>query len=97
MAPFYGWGSTVLRLQSQFEEIVCFLPLSPQAILVLISSTLKGRKAESTLEPPSGFKHGTSGPFSKSNFTFSIQVVFVGKTDVSLDSSESFSNDCFIN
>ena len=24
MAPFYGWGSTVSRLQTQFEEAVYF-------------------------------------------------------------------------
>ena len=36
MAPFYGWGSTVSRLQSHYEETVYFLPLSPQEFLVLI-------------------------------------------------------------
>ena len=30
MAPFYGWGSTVSRLQSPFEEVVYFLPLLPR-------------------------------------------------------------------
>ena len=38
-----------------------FLPLSSQKFLVLILSTLEGLKAESTLEPPSGFEHGTPG------------------------------------
>ena len=28
MAPFYGWGSTVSRLQSHYEETVHFLPLT---------------------------------------------------------------------
>ena len=28
MAPFYGWGSTVSRLQSHYEETVYFLPIS---------------------------------------------------------------------
>ena len=45
---------------SHFEEAVYFLPLSSQKFLVLILSTLKGWKAESTLEPPSGFEHRTS-------------------------------------
>ena len=43
MAPFYGWGSTASKVQSHYKEVVYFLPL----------------KAESTLEPPSGFEHGT--------------------------------------
>ena len=30
MAPFYRWGSTALRLQSNHEEVVYFLPLSSQ-------------------------------------------------------------------
>ena len=46
---------------SHFEEAVYFLPLSSQKFLVLILSTLDGWKAESTLEPPSGFEHGTPG------------------------------------
>ena len=52
-SPF-GWGSTASRLQSHYEETVCFLPVSSQEFLVLISSTSEGWKAESTLEPPSG-------------------------------------------
>ena len=44
---------------SLFEEAVYFLPLSSQKFLVLILLTLEGWKAESTLEPPSGFEHGT--------------------------------------
>ena len=44
---------------SHFEEPVYFLPLSSQKFLVLILSTSEGWKAESTLEPPSGFDHGT--------------------------------------
>ena len=46
---------------SHFEEAVYFLPFSPQKLLVLILSTSEGWKAESTLEPPSGFDHGTPG------------------------------------
>ena len=30
MAPFLGWGSTVSRLQSNFEEAFYFLPLFPR-------------------------------------------------------------------
>ena len=45
---------------SHFEEAV-FLPFSSQKFLVLILSTLEGWKAELTLEPPSGFEHGTPG------------------------------------
>ena len=36
MAPFYGWGSAVLRLQSHKEENIDFLPISPQELLVLV-------------------------------------------------------------
>ena len=58
MAPFYGWGSTASRLQSQYEEAVYFLPLSSQKFLVLIWVTSEEWKTESTLESPSGFEHG---------------------------------------
>ena len=44
---------------SHFEEAVYFLPFSSQKSLVLILSTSEGWKAGSTLEPPSGFEHGT--------------------------------------
>ena len=56
--PFL-WGSTASRLQSHYEETVYFLTLSSQKFLKLIWLTLEGWKAESTLEPPSGFEHGT--------------------------------------
>ena len=45
--------------QSHFEEAVYFLPLSFQKFLVLILSTSEGWKAESTMEVPGGFEHGT--------------------------------------
>ena len=51
MAPFYGWGQ-LPQGYSHFEEAVYFLPFSSQKFLVLILSTL---------EPPSGFDHGTPG------------------------------------
>ena len=57
MAPFYGWDSIVSR--NHFEEAVYFLPLSFQKFMVLILSTSGGLKAESTLEPSSGFQHWT--------------------------------------
>ena len=59
MAPFYGWGSTASRLEPLLA--VYFLPLSSQEFLVLILPTSEGWKVESTLEPPSGFEHGTPG------------------------------------
>ena len=61
MAPSYVWGSTVSRLQSQYEETVYFLPLSPREVSVLIWSTLEGWKAESTLEPTSALGHCQDG------------------------------------
>ena len=50
--PFYRWGSAAT---------VYFLPLGSQKFLVLTLSTSEGWKAESTLEPASGFEHGTPG------------------------------------
>ena len=61
MVAFYGWGWTVSRLHCHYEETVYFLPLSPQEFLILIWSTSQGWKAESTLEPPSGFEPGNAG------------------------------------
>ena len=60
MAPFYGWDSTASRLEP-LVEAVYFLPLSSQKFLVLILSIWEGWKAASTLEPRSGFEHGTLG------------------------------------
>ena len=60
MAPFYGWVSTASKLEPLWGEVaVYFLPLSPQKFLVLTLSTLEEWKAESTLEPPSGFEDRT--------------------------------------
>ena len=61
MAPFNGWGSTVLRWQSHCEEAVYYLPLRSQKFLVLTWLTSEGGKAESNLDPPSSFEHATSG------------------------------------
>ena len=46
---------------SRFEDAVYFLSNSTQKFLVLILSTSEGWKAESTLEPPSGFEHRSHG------------------------------------
>ena len=60
MAPFYD-GVQLPQGLSHFKETVYFLPLSSQIFLVLILSTSEGWKAESTLEPPTGFEYGTPG------------------------------------
>ena len=54
-------GVQLTQDYSHFEEAVYFLPLSSQKFLVLILSTWKGWKAESTLESPNGFEHKTPG------------------------------------
>ena len=61
MAPFFLDGVQLRQGHNHFEEAVYFLPLSSQKFLVLILSTSEGRKAESTLEPPNNFEHGTPG------------------------------------
>ena len=61
LRPLFMDGVQLPQGWSHFEEAVYFLPLSSQKFLVLILSTSKGWKAESTLEPPSGFEHGTPG------------------------------------
>ena len=57
MAPFYGRSSTVSRLEPLRRGSL----LITMKLLVLILSTSEGWKAESTLEPPSGFEHGNPG------------------------------------
>ena len=69
MAPFYGRGSIVPRLQSYLEETVYFLPLSFQEFLLLIWSTSKGWKAGSTFKPPSGIEPGTPALGIQCNYT----------------------------
>ena len=51
----------LLQDYSHFEEAVYFITLSPQKSLVLILSTSKRWKTESTLEPPNGFDHEPPG------------------------------------
>ena len=60
MAPFFMDGVQLPQGWSYFEEAVYFF-LSSQKFLVLILPTKEGWKTESTLEPPSGFEHGTPG------------------------------------
>ena len=54
-------GIWLLQDYSHFEGAVYFITLSYQKFLVLNLSTLEGWKVESTLEPPNGFDHETSG------------------------------------
>ena len=58
MHPFFTDGVQLLQGYSHFEKALYFLLLSPQKFLALILSTSEGWKAESTLEPLSGFEHG---------------------------------------
>ena len=66
--PLFMDGVQLPQGYSHFEEAVYFLPFSSQKFLVLILLTLEGWKAESTLEPPTGFEHRTPG--SKKGFSF---------------------------
>ena len=61
MAPFFMDGVQLPQGYNHVEEAVYFLPFSSQKFVVLILSTSERWKAESTLEPPSGFEHGTFG------------------------------------
>ena len=60
MAPFYGWDSTTSRLEPLWGGSLLFTTKFPE-IPGTYLSTLEGWKAESTLEPPSGFEHRTPG------------------------------------
>ena len=60
MTSFYGWGSTASKLDPLRGGSLLFTTKFLE-IQVLILSTSKGWKAESTLEPPGGFEHGTPG------------------------------------
>ena len=55
MAPFFMDGVQLPQGCSHFEEAVYFLPFSSQKFLLLILLTSEEWKAESTLEPYSGF------------------------------------------
>ena len=58
---FFMDGVQLPQGYSHFEEAIYFIPQSPQKFLVLTLSTSEEWKAESTLEPPSGFEHWTPG------------------------------------
>ena len=60
MAPFYGCGSNASKLESLRGGSLLFTSKFPEIPGTLLS-TSKWWKAESTLEPPSGFEHGTPG------------------------------------
>ena len=54
-------GFNRLKATATSRRQFTFYHLSSQKFLVLILPTSEGLKAESTLEPPSGFEHGTLG------------------------------------
>ena len=69
LRPLFMDGVQLPQGQSCFKEAVYFLPLSSQKFVVLILSTLEGRKAELTLKPPSGFEHEIPGtPLTTKSF-----------------------------
>ena len=60
MAPFYGWVSTASRLEPLRGGSLLFTTKFPEVPGTHFIDL--GRiKAESNLEPPSGFEHGTPG------------------------------------
>ena len=58
MAPFYGWGSTAPRLEPLRGGSLLFTTMSPE---IPGTHFIDLGKIASTLEPPSGFEHGTPG------------------------------------
>ena len=60
MAPLYGWGSTASRLQPLRGGSLLFTIQFPEVPGTHFID-LGRMKAELTLEPPSGFEHGTPG------------------------------------
>ena len=61
MAPFYGWGSTASRLEPLRGDSLLFTTKFPEIPDIHFIDLGRMKKAESTLEPPSGFEHATSG------------------------------------
>ena len=59
--PFLWMGFNCFKATATSRRQFTFLPFSSQNFLVLILSTSEEWKAESTLEPPSGFEHRTPG------------------------------------
>ena len=69
MPPFHGWGWTASMIEPLQGGSLLFTTKFPEILLmVLILSTSEGRKAEPTLELPSGFGHRTPG-LGSSNLT----------------------------
>ena len=69
MTPFYGWGSTALRLQSHYKEAVYFLPLT------IIMTKHVSAWTSSTNLTKSGFRHLLSLlPMALIHFDFAYQV-----------------------
>ena len=60
MAPFYGWGSTSSRLEPLQGGSLLLTTKFPE-IPGTHCIDLRRMNAESTLELPSGFEHGTPG------------------------------------
>ena len=82
---------------SHFEEAVYFLPLSSQKFLVLILSTSEEWKAESTLEPPTGFEHGGSLDWESSALTTRplLHANSMKKTSSMSKDGSNFIKSCF--
>ena len=80
MAPFYGWGSTVSRLEP-LRGGSLLLPLSPQKFLILTLSTSEGWKTESTLEPPVVLN---TGPLDWESSTLTTRSLSLIKAEMKL-------------
>ena len=80
IASFYGWGSTVTRLQGHCKEIVYFLPLHPQEFLVFSRSTIKKFQLNGSCQPSANLVLGKvsnplSNPFFVSEFK-ALKILF---------------------
>ena len=80
MAPFYGWGSTVSRLEP-LRGGSLLLPLSPQKFLIFTLSTSEGWKTESTLEPPVVLN---TGPLDWESSTLTTRPLSLIKAEMKL-------------
>ena len=80
MAPFYGWGSTVSRLEP-LRGGSLLLPMSPQKFLILTLSTSEGWKTESTLEPPVVLN---TGPLDWESSTLTTRPLSLIKAEMKL-------------
>ena len=56
MTPFYGWGSSACRLEPLWGGSLLY-----QSLLSSQKFQKFPEKAESTLEPSTGFEHGAPG------------------------------------